>query len=330
MMQDNSQFVSLVLAKLRSLAATFGQSDPYEEESFHNGALLFNSSRIIAYSASDEISILSIALTHHAMNQKIEVHLIVDQENPVLYEQKLGFDLDIRIWIVEGKELIEHPEIPAYHPKTAPKKARSLSTTLEKLDCLVIEEHGALRAEVHGVEVARIVQTDKGAYEINVGVGEYDQNAHSTLTRDADTGKNLRQVISTVKQFRHKKASPHPLNRILRSRWLMSEAISNPALLGMEKLSYVESLSSTYDSLRNQPCSALGRRGETVTLVLSTTGIDLSLVPHAGGQINRHNPDALIFLMPEQDKHPAIFRQAQHLLLEPTFTMIDEPWPESL
>ena len=327
-MKDNSQFASLVLAKLKSLAATLGLSDDYEEEIFPSGALLFNSSRVVAYSASDEVSILSVVLAHHAMHQNMEVHLVADHENPVLCEQKHGFDLDIRVWLVEGKELIEHPEIPTYYQKRAPEEARSLGAKLEKFDCCVIEEHGALRAEVHGVEVARVVRAEDGVFEINVGVGEYDQNAHFTLNRNAETEKNLEEVIATVKQFRHKEGAPHPLNRILRSRWLMSKAISNPALLGMQELNFVESLLPTYDALNNEPCSAVGLKGGIATLVISATGVDLNLVPYAGGQINRHQPDALLFLMPEHDRHPAIFRQARHLSIEPIFTSIEEPWPK--
>ena len=328
MMKDSSQFESLVLAKLKNLASPLFKSEDYIEESFQAGALLYNPSLLIAYSASEEASVLSFVLAHHEVNDGVEIHLVVDQENSELYEQVLGFGLDITIWIAEGKELVKHPHITPYQRIRVPEKARKLGAVLEKFDCRLLEEHGILRAEVHGLEVARVVQVEDGLFEINVGVGEYDQSAHNTLNGTAGIERNLEEVIATVRKFRSKQGAPHPLNRVLRSRWLMSEAVSNPDILGLEQLDFLESLLPSHGALRNEPCSAIGRKDESVTLVLAATGMDLSLVPQAGGQIRRHKPDSLIFLLPERDQHPAIFRQAQHLLIEPTFTMIEEPWPQ--
>ena len=328
MMKDSSQFESLVLAKLKNLASPLFESADYTEESFQAGALLYNSSLLIAYSASEEGSVLSFVLAHHEVNDDVAIHLVVDQESSELYEQVLGFGLDVTIWVAEGKKLVKHPHAIPYQRIRVPEKAKKLATELEKFDCRVLEEHGRIRAEVHGIEVARVVQVEDDLFEINVGVGEYDQSAHNTLNWNSGIEQNLEEVIATVRKFRSKQGAPHPLNRALRSRWLMSEAVSNPSLLGLEQLDFVESLLPARDALRNEPCSALGKKGKSVALVLAAAGMDLSLVPQAAGQIHRHKPDSLIFLLPEQDQHPAIFRQARHLLIEPTFMMIEEPWPK--
>ena len=159
-------------------------------------------------------------------------------------------------------------------------------------------------------------------------MGDYDQNANSILFQYEEPETHLKEVISTIKKFRNKESSPHPLNRLGRARWLMSEAVSNPALIDLQELMFVESLLPEYEALKNSPCTGISRGEDSTTLVLSATGVDLTLVPHAAGQIIRHSPDELLLLIPEQDQHPVILRQARHLLVSPTFISITAPWPE--
>tara|TARA_B100001996_G_scaffold377964_1_gene361386 strand:- start:330 stop:1328 length:999 start_codon:yes stop_codon:yes gene_type:complete len=329
-MRDSSQLPTLILAKLKSFAVELDKDDDYEERVFPSGAILFNSSRLIAYSLSDEVSALPVVLAQKELTSEMEIHLVVDQENPVLSAQIRGFDLDISLWLVEGKKLVEHPETPTYRKKTAPEGARELVKKLTSLECCILEEHGTFRAEFRGVEVARITEEENGHFKINVGIGDYDQNAHNLLFHQENLDDRIKEVISMIKKLRHKESPPHPLNRILRSRWLMSEVISNPELIGMEELNFVESLLPEYDALRNEPCAAIGVRDNAVILVLSATGVDLDLVPHSGGQLGRHNPDELLLLMPEQDQHPVILRQSRHLRTAPSFRSIPTPWPEFL
>ena len=328
-MRDNPQLPSLILAKLKSFASVLDRDDDYDERSFPSAAMLYNASRVVAYSFSSEISLISLVLAQEEIVPEMEIHLIVDEEDPLISSQVRGLNLDIYLWLVDGKNLVSHPESPALHSqKETPAEAKELATKFADLGCVILEEYGTLRAEFRGVEIARIVEDANDGFQINVGVGDYDQNANSVLSPYDDPEMHLKEVLSTVKRFRTKESSPHPLNRILRSRWLMSEAVSNIESLGLEELGFVESLLSAHDPLKNWPCAAIGRRGKSVVLVLSATGIDLSLIPHAAGQISRHNPDELLLLMPEQDRHPVILRQARHLKISPEFISINAPWPE--
>ena len=126
MMKDSSQFESLVLAKLKNLASPLFESADYTEESFQAGALLYNSSLLIAYSASEEGSVLSFVLAHHEVNDDVAIHLVVDQESSELYEQVLGFGLDVTIWVAEGKKLVKHPHAIPYQRIRVPEKAKKL------------------------------------------------------------------------------------------------------------------------------------------------------------------------------------------------------------
>ncbi len=327
-MRDNPQFPSLVLTKLRSFASALGKEDVYDEHGFPSGALLCNASRMIAYSIASEISLLAVVLAQKEILPEMEIHLIVDEEDPMLATQIRGLRLDIHLWLTDGKSLVEHPQAPSYVKEEAPEEVRQLAQKLEKLECYMLEEYGTYRAEFRGIEIARFSKDESNNYQINIGVGDYDQNANSILFQYEEPETHLKEVISTIKKFRNKESSPHPLNRLGRARWLMSEAVSNPALIDLQELMFVESLLPEYEALKNSPCTAISRGEDSTTLVLSATGVDLTLVTHAAGQIIRHSPDELLLLIPEQDRHPVILRQARHLLVSPTFISITAPWPE--
>jgi len=327
-MVDSAQFESLTVTKLKSLVATLGFSDCYSQESFRTGAVLFDESRCFVYSAVQEISPLAVALTHHATNENMEIHLLVDQIDPGLWQQIFGFDLNFRLWIVNGKNLVEHPKPLPHRPVEIPQEAISQGKKFKKFDCDIIAEHGVLRAEVHGLEVARVVQNAENQFEISVGVGDYDQSAYKAIHGNIAVERNLTKVISTVKKYRTKAGPVHPLNRISRSRWLIAEAIADPSFLGIDELDFVEPLLPRNDVTKDQACSAIGRIENSIVLVLASTGIDLNLVPQAAGQIFRHNPEKLLLLLPAQDHHPAISRQARYLSVQPTFVTAREPWPK--
>ena len=109
------------------------------------------------------------------------------------------------------KNLVSHPESPALHSqKETPAEAKELATKFADLGCIILEEYGTFRAEFRGVEVARIVEDESDGFQINVGVGDYDQNANSVLSPYDDPEMHLKEVLSTVKRFRTKESSPHP------------------------------------------------------------------------------------------------------------------------
>ena len=327
-MVDNAQIESLTVTKLKSLVTALGFSDSYSHESFQTGAVLFDESRCFVYSAVQNISPLAVALSHHATNENTEIHLLVDQIDPGLWEQIFGFDLDLKLWIVDGTNLVEHPKPLPHRPVKIRQEAVVQGKKFGKFDCDVIAEHGVLRAEVNGLEVARVVQNAENQFEISVGVGDYDQSAYQVMHGNIAVERNLTKVISTVKKYRTKAGPAHPLNRISRSRWLIAEAIADPSFLGIDELNFVEPLLPRNDVTKDQACSAIGRKENSIVLVLASTGIDLDLVPQATGQIFRHNPEIVLLLLPAQDHHPAISRQARYLSVQPTFVAAREPWPK--
>ena len=82
-MRDNPQLPSLMLAKLRSFASALDRDDDYNERSFPSAAMLYNASRVFAYSFSSEISLISLVLSQEEIDPEMEIHLIVDEEDPL-------------------------------------------------------------------------------------------------------------------------------------------------------------------------------------------------------------------------------------------------------
>ena len=111
-MRDNPQFPSLVLTKLRSFASALGKEDVYDERGFPSGALLCNASRMIAYSIASEISLLALVLAQKEILPEMEIHLIVDEEDPMLATQIRGLRLDLHLWLTDGTVSYTHLTLP--------------------------------------------------------------------------------------------------------------------------------------------------------------------------------------------------------------------------
>ena len=167
-MRDNPQLPSLMLAKLRSFASALDRDDDYNERSFPSAAMLYNASRVFAYSFSSEISLISLVLSQEEIDPEMEIHLIVDEEDPLLPTQVRGLNLDSYLWLVKGKNLVEHPESPTFPKKETPREVKELATKFADLGCVILEEYGTLRAEFRGVEIARIVEDANYGFQINV------------------------------------------------------------------------------------------------------------------------------------------------------------------
>ena len=52
--------------------------------------MLYNASRVFAYSFSSEISLISLVLSQEEIDPEMEIHLIVDEEDPLLPTQVRG------------------------------------------------------------------------------------------------------------------------------------------------------------------------------------------------------------------------------------------------
>jgi hypothetical protein len=164
-----------------------------------------------------------------------------------------------------------------------------------------VVEHGVLRGEVLGLEVARVVDG-----HLAIGVGRHDRAARTELGGDEDPGSALAEVVAAVTRLRRPDAPVHPANTLARSRWLRAVVCARPALVGAADLGQVAPPLLVEDLTDNSavPCIGVAADGRPLVVVCST-GVDPDVIPTAADSRRLYRPEAdLLVVVPEGDDHP--------------------------
>jgi hypothetical protein len=252
------------------------------------------------------------AILAWAHRQEIdELHVVADDAG-VLARRALLFADPPTVWTVDGAELV--PAVPAAVPEIQmpPADALDLVSFLSDAGVEIVIEHGDVRGEILGLEVARIVVDDQGP-RIEVGVGRHDREAFTMVHGNIPTADALAVVLASVRSMRGPglEAGKYPLGRMAAERWLRRAVIAEPSLVGAVDLVPAEPVLPR-DSLNDvAPAVAVGTTTDGRPLVVVTsTGIDLDLVPAAADARQLHAPGArLVLVVPERDNHSV----TQHL-----------------
>jgi hypothetical protein len=116
------------------------------------------------------------------------------------------------------------PDAGVMPDRFEPDAARMRSAGLE-----VVWEHGVLRGEWLGLEVARA-----GDDGFEVGVGRHDRAANRELYPDGPPDAFLDQAVATIRELRRPGAPPHPANQLSPERWLRAIAVGHPSIVGLD------------------------------------------------------------------------------------------------
>ncbi|HKY15043.1 MAG TPA: hypothetical protein VJM33_08970 [Microthrixaceae bacterium] len=230
-------------------------------------------------------------------------------------------------------ETVTPSDPPEVRP--APPDIGGLVDLLLDADLEVVVEHGIVRGEVLGLEVARIVTTPTGSEMdvepggplLEVGVGKFDRVTAAMMYAHLPTAGALGAVIEEVRRHRYPGAPPHPVRDLCRERWLRHAVIADPAVLGLRSLSAVETTVER-DSLREfHPAVALGtdETGRS-SLVACTYGVDIDLLPMAADARAVHATDAALVIVAPEVLPDAIRQLAERLPGEVRFAKIAAPW----
>lgn len=246
-----------------------------------------------------------------------EVHLIVDGPVAgVVARRAAHFATPVRVSRPDGRALVPAAPAPFEERRVPTPDALALIDLLEQAGVDVTVEHGEIRGEVLGLEMARVVSDADGGARVEVGVGRHDREAFGMLHGDVPTADALRQVIDAVRRHRRPGAPTHPLNRLAGERWLRALLVAEPSRVGAARLDPVEG-TVTRDSVKDVvPAAAVGALTDgTPVVVVTSVGIDLDLVPVAADVRAAHDPDAdLVLVVPERDVHPVTERLAAALV----------------
>ncbi len=194
-----------------------------------------------------------------------------------------------------------------------------------------VDDHGRIVAEFAGLEVARVILDHSGDGPalplLEVGVGQADRELHQLVHRDLDPDAGLRRAIAAVAPHRRPGAPPHPLNRLARERWLRSNILDRPSLVGLASAEAVAPLRPRDTLLGTQPVAAVGKREDgTAVVVVCSVGVEVDLAAEAGDYREREAPDAeLLIVIPPRDRYPVVERLVDRLA-KATLLTLAPPW----
>ena len=197
----------------------------------------------------------------------------------------------------------------------------------------VVVEHGVLRGEVLGLEVARAVvwPSEVGGDDrlhLEAGVGRFDRDAAAAVRPDEDPAVALARAADAVRRHRYPGAPAHPLSLLARERWLRADLIADPSLVGAVELRAADMTTEAAGMKDAHPAAAVGVSDSgTALLVVCSTGFDLALVPLAADTRALHDPDArLLIAVPERDLHAATAELVDMLAVPAELVAVPTGW----
>lgn len=246
------------------------------------------------------------------------------------------FRPQVRVWVVEGTDVVEVVAAPAPEPPSAPgAQADELVALLADVGLEISAEPGMILGEVAGLEVARITVEDDQP-SLAIGVGRFDQELSAVAQSDLSRREALERAADLVRLARtmgntaHANAS-HPMSRLARERWLRAHLIAEPGLVGAIELAPVPGLWVRMGLRTPAPAAALGRDSEgRAMIVVCSTGVDTDLVPAALELAAETDPEARVVLaLPANDIVISTRRVAALALSEPEIVAVEPPWKPS-
>lgn len=235
------------------------------------------------------------------------LHVLTTGAAGVLARRARLFDRPVSVWTIEGAALADEPSgaeaLPA--PPALDPAVEPMRLLFERAGADAVVEHGVLRAEVRGLEVARAEIDDEGPL-LAVGVGKHDREAQREIHGRHQGLDHLFEVVRIVAEHRVAEGAGHAAFHLAPERWLRSVVVRRPDLVGAATLEPVPS-PVVRDDLRQAaaaPAAGVDDRGEPV-LVVCSVGADIDLVPSAvDAWLADGREPRLVICLPENDDHP--------------------------
>jgi hypothetical protein len=242
--------------------------------------------------------------------QATHLHLLAAADGPTLARRAALLDRSIDVWTIAGTALEPAPPAPLDAPAgDPPAELERFRALFEQAGADSVYEHGVLRAEVRGLEVAR-VEPDvlTGEPRLRVGVGKHDREAQQEIHGDEQGLDHLFEVVRIVAEHRVADGAGHAAYHLGPERWLRSVVLRRPDLAGAADLVSVAPPLVRDDLRQSAPAPARGvdaATGEPL-LVVCSVGTDLDLVPSAIDAYLADGRQPIIrFVLPEGDDHRA-------------------------
>jgi hypothetical protein len=235
------------------------------------------------------------------------------------------------VWEIHGRDLVVASPVAAHITGDAvggdTEIVAELADLMRRHGVDPIIEHGVLRGDYLGLEVARVV-----AGRLQVGVGRHDRSARAEMRPGESLGDALDEVVSAVKARRRAGAMRHPANTLARGRWLRAVVCANPALVGAAELHPVAPPMPWFDlpEAGAAPCEGTWVSDGARLVAVCSVGSDVDLVPTAADCRAVHRPDAdLLLVVPDGDDFPLVHEMSASLSRPARIVTVAPGW-ESL
>jgi hypothetical protein len=328
----------LLQAKARGLVRSrWGDvADRVEAGSFPGGAALHDPGSATAWVLAEDEPARSLggAVVWADRRSATRLHLLVTDDGPTLARRAAQLDRTIDVWTITGTD------VAAAEPAPVPSDAgdRDVPADLEPFVALfdragaeTVFEHGVLRAEVLGLEVARVdPDPASGEPRLHVGVGKHDREAQLEIRGDRQGLDELFEVVRIVAEHRVPDGAGHAAHHLSPERWLRCVVRRRPELAGAAPGLLDVPSPVRRDDLR-QPAPAPARGSDAATggplLVVCSVGTNLDLVPSSIDAYLADGRDPLVrFVVPEGDDHRATRDLVAALRSEADLVTVSREW----
>lgn len=312
MVTDPSRRENLLKAKLRALVRAHwpGTVDKAREGTLPGGAAIISGNTAWALGEDEPGRSLGPALAWARKQDAKELHLLVASDAGTLARRAQRFSLPATVWRIDGTNIApaEPEPLPAEPP--ASPDAEAFRGLLQRAGAEPVVEHGVLRGEILGLEVARVVEDEQGPH-LEVGVGKHDREAHKETRGTAQGLDALFEVVRTVAEYRRPGKEGHEAYHLAPERWLRHIVIHRPELVGAAPGSLEAFPSPVFrsDLRRPAPAPARGLSAETggPLLVVCSVGLDLDVMSGAADSyIADGREPEVVLCIPASDAYPAI------------------------
>jgi len=318
---------TLHVAKLRALLGSeFGEHDIHVRPSPHGAFAVSNGVAFALLEKDCELG-LGAALAFTIQQDADTLQVFAADHSAIIARQASYFDFDVIVSTVSEGGL--PPAVPATFVASVAldASAERFALVLAAAGADVVVEHGVMRGEVMGLEIARVLVEGDGP-RLEVGVGRNDREAFSMLYQHMTAAEALTKVVATVAEHRAAGAENHALNLMAVERWLRAIVIAQPDLVDARNLSALAPVLPRPFVDSAGPAAAVGvaLSGEPVVAVCSV-GIDLSLVPLAAdlrAQAGRNS--ILQIVLPQRDMHPVTVQLLELLHGSYRITPVANAW----
>ena len=247
------------------------------------------------------------AVVWRARHGLATLNVLADRNDPDGARRNELLAAPLALFAVKGRAIAAMTAAPFEMPAAPDAVTMLLADTITECGADAVVEHGVLRGEVLGLEVARVTLDDDGVPGLEVGVGRHDRLAQSMMHgvgSGGDLTVGLREAVAAVLAHRAPDRGLHPANQLSRERWLREILCRKPSIIGCADLAPVSSTVEPKLKLAS-PAVAVGTRADgSAVAVGCTIGVDLdaSLVTVDSAPEGAN----CILVIPDGDDVPAV------------------------